>query len=97
MNWLSYLMKAMAAVPYVVMGIQTLHGAATSGTDKKQLALGALGLATTVADAELPADEAKQADAVSLLIGNSIDGWVSAFHANNAPGFGTTANPTPAP
>ena len=90
MNWFQYLSKSIAVLPYVVAGIQQIHVDA-KGSDKKQLALESLGLATATAGAVLPTAQGAQAQAVSTAVGSIIDSLVTAFHATGAPGFGQQA------
>ena len=92
MNWLQYLTKSLSALPYIIAGIQAIHQDA-KGADKKTLALESLGLATATAGALLPPEQAAQAQAIGGAVGNIIDNIVTAFHASNVPGFGTTSKP----
>ena len=87
-NWFNLL----SALPYIISGIQQIHSDA-AGATKKQLALEALGLATATAGAILPPEQAAQSQAIGGAIGNIIDNIVTAFHASNAPGFGTNSKP----
>lgn len=80
MNWLQYVLKALSLVPYVVHGIETIHGDAKSGAEKKQLAMESLGLATEVASAADPEHQAA-IDAATSLVSTAIDGTVAVMNA----------------
>jgi hypothetical protein len=80
LNWLQYLIRALSLVPYVVSGIEQIHGEAKSGTAKKQLAMDALGLSSTVAKQMSP-EHAEAADAAAQLVSTAIDGTVAVMNA----------------
>lgn len=79
-NWLGFLVRALSTVPYIVAGIEHIHGDAVSGADKKQLAMEALGLSTAIAPAIDPA-HADTIAAASQLASSTIDGVVSVMNS----------------
>lgn len=89
----TWMIKLLSLIPYVVSGIEQIHGDAVSGADKKTLAMEALGLsATTAAQAdpgELPAIQAATA-----LASTTIDGVKAVYNAVTQP---ATTAPAPAP
>src|SRR5258708_29902125 len=50
-KWMQYLLRALAAAPLLVAGIEQIHGDTMKGADKKQLVMESLGLASAVAPA----------------------------------------------
>lgn len=74
--WVTLLINALSAVPYIVAGIEKIHGDSKSGAQKKQLAMEALGLASTSASVIDPA-QATTINAASTLVSQTIDGVVS--------------------
>src|SRR5450759_5136530 len=92
MNWLALLFKL---VPYVVAGIEMIHGDQVAGSTKKQMAMDALGVATQAALTGVP-NQATAVQVSAALTSQMIDGVV-AF--NNATGLfnkktGATATAT---
>lgn len=83
MNWLTYVMKALSLVPYVVHGIESIHGDAKSGAEKKQLAMESLGLAESVAGVVDP-EHQPAIDAATSLVSNAIDGTVAVMNATKS-------------
>jgi hypothetical protein len=77
----AWMIKLLSLLPYVVSGIQQIHGDAKSGAEKKQLALEALGLSTSAAAAIDPA-QAPVIEAVKDLASNAIDGVKSVYNAS---------------
>ena len=84
------------AAPYIVVGIQAIHGDAVSGADKKTLALEALGLAASTADSVLTGANKTDADEAAAVAGNLIDSIVGLFKFKGLYGFGK-GMPAPAP
>ena len=80
MNWIQYVLKALSLVPYVVHGIETIHGSEKSGAEKKDLAMQALGLTEQVAEAADPEHKAA-IDAAASLVSDAIDGTVAVMNA----------------
>ena len=80
MNWLGKLMALLPMIPYIVAGIEKIHGSAISGASKKDLAMQALGLASNTAETVLPGD-APAVAAASDLVSGAIDGVVATFNA----------------
>jgi len=76
----SWLVKLLSLLPYVVSGIEQIHGDAKSGVEKKQLAMEALGLASGVATAADPSQKAAIAAATDL-VSNAIDGVKNVYNA----------------
>jgi hypothetical protein len=73
MGWLSVLTSIFKYVPYVVHGIQTLHGDSQSGASKKQMAVDILGEATGAAVANLSPQNAELAKIASAIASVAID------------------------
>lgn len=96
MNWFSRLVASLPLIPGVITAIEQIHGDAKSGADKKQLALESLGLAGQAAAGLDPA-EAPAIESITNLIGNTIDGVVSAFNTHGWPGQQTTPAAASAP
>jgi len=90
--WLKYLFQALQFIPFVVAGIEHIHGEAPSAT-KKQMALDALGLASTVATGVLPEEHQAAVAAATELASTTIDGVVKTF---NAAGVFQKGKPVPA-
>lgn len=80
MDWLKYLVQALAMVPYVVSGIESIHGSTISGASKKALAMQALGLSSSVAEAMDPG-QAPVIQAATQLASSTIDGVVAVMKA----------------
>jgi predicted aconitase with swiveling domain len=87
-NWLAFLVRALSAVPYVVAGIEQVHGSAMSGADKKELALQALNLSANVA-LGLDPQHQQLIGAAAQLASSTIDGTVAVMNAAK----GSTAKP----
>jgi hypothetical protein len=81
MDWNAFSLKLISLSPLIVAGIEQIHGAAISGAAKKDLAQGALLLASGVADQVLPADQQKIAAAVAAATSPLIDAIVLVFKA----------------
>jgi hypothetical protein len=79
-NWLQYLVQALSTVPYIVAGIEHIHGSAISGASKKELAMQAIGLSSVIAPVIDPAHAATIA-AASHLASSTIDGVVAVMNA----------------
>lgn len=75
-----WVMQMLALLPYIVTGIEHIHGDAKSGAEKKQLAMEALGLSANVATAADPKDS-PVIDAARQLASSSIDGVVTLMNA----------------
>lgn len=76
----SWLIKMLGLIPYVVSGIEQIHGEELRGADKKQLAMDALGLSATTAMVLDPG----QSDAISAaaqLASAAIDGVKAVYNA----------------
>lgn len=86
MNWL---LQLIMMVPGIVKSIEVIHGNAKSGVEKKDLAMQSLGLATVVAETELPQDS-ESIEAAKNLASNLIDNTVTFLNA-------TKNMPFPAP
>jgi hypothetical protein len=78
--WLAYLMRALTSLPYIIQGIEAIHGNAKSGAEKKQLALDALGLASVV-DQTIDPSHAQAAQAATQVVSQAIDGIVAVANA----------------
>jgi hypothetical protein len=79
-NWLAFLVRALSAVPYVVAGIEQVHGSAMSGADKKELAMQALNLSANVA-LGLDPQHQQLIGAAAQLASSAIDGTVAVMNA----------------
>jgi hypothetical protein len=90
--WLKYLFQALQFIPFVVAGIEHIHGEAPGAT-KKQMAIDALGLASTVASGVLPEEHQAAVAAATELASTTIDGVVKTF---NAAGVFQKGKPVPA-
>jgi hypothetical protein len=90
----TWMIKLLSLIPYVVGGIEQIHGDAKTGAEKKQLALEALGLAENAAAA---ADEkdAPAIQAAAALASTTIDGVKSVYNA--VKGKGAAPAPVPVP
>lgn len=86
---LKLVFTAIQMVPAVVQGIENIHQNTVAGAAKKDLALQSLMLASGVAGAIDPQDSAT-IDAVSQVIGHTIDSSVSLY---NATGWGHKSTP----
>jgi hypothetical protein len=97
MNWLSKILAALPMIPGIVMGIETIHGQAKSGVDKKTLALESLGLSSAVAGAVSPG-HANEISAATDMASEIIDSVVKGFNAFGWHGHSVTpVVVTPAP
>jgi hypothetical protein len=79
-DWKSFSFKMLSLAPVIVAGVEQLHSAA-NGATKAQLAQGSLLLAAGVADATLPDDQKKIADAVAPVAANLISSIVDLLNA----------------
>ncbi len=79
--WMQLLLKGLSAAPYIVAGIEHIHGDAVRGTDKKTLAMEALGLANNSALALLPTEFAPAIQAASATVSMAIDGIKATMNA----------------
>jgi len=105
--WLSIFLKAFSAIPYIVAGIEHIHGDAKSGADKATLAQESLGLASATASAFAPAADQQIVANFTNLASQTITAVQQAFAASGTPTNGVvppalqaapvTAAPTPAP
>ena len=75
-----WLVKLLGLIPYVVSGIEHIHGDSISGADKKTLAMEALGLAATSAAAVDPSQQAA-IEAAAGLASSAIDGVKNVYNA----------------
>jgi hypothetical protein len=91
-NWL---IKILSLIPYIVSGIETIHGDTKSGADKKQLAMESLGLAAGAAEAADPGQK-PSIIAATQLASSTIDGVVAVYNAVK-PKVATPAPATPTP
>ncbi len=80
MGILARILGYLPLIPSIVQGIESIHGNALAGADKKTLAMQSLGLATAVSDAVAP-EFKTEADAASQLASTTIDAVVAAFNA----------------
>jgi hypothetical protein len=92
MNWLHKFLAQLPLIPAIVVGIEQIHGSAVAGATKKNLALQALGLATGVADATLPAPFSAAADTASVAASVVIDEVVKLFNKTAWPGQAAAAS-----
>lgn len=90
--WLKYVFQALQFIPYIVAGIEHIRGEAPGAT-KKQMAMDALGLASTVAGEVLPPEHQPAVAAATKLASDTIDGVVKTF---NAVGVFQKGKPVPA-
>lgn len=74
--WLQFIVKMQQAIPYVVAGIQHIHGDAMAGADKKTLAMDALGLSYGLAKNVAP-EHLDSINAATVLAATTIDNVVS--------------------
>lgn len=95
----SWVMQMLALLPYIVSGIEHIHGDAKSGAQKKQLAMEAVGLGANVASVADPKDQPVIA-ASQKLASDTIDNVVAVMNATKnsqtaqvpaAPAAGATA------
>ena len=91
--WLKYLFQALQFVPFVVAGIEHIHGE-KDGATKKQMAMDALNIASVVAAGVLPEEQQPAIAAATQLASATIDGVVKTF---NAAGVFQKGNAKPAP
>lgn len=84
-NWMALVVRIMASIPMIVTGIEQIHGDTLAGAQKKQLAMEALGLASTVAPVldQNPQHQAMMGAAADLA-SNTIDGVVNLMNASQA-------------
>ncbi len=85
-NTLATALQGLKALPYVLAGIQAIHGDAIAGADKKKLALESLGLAVATAENLLPG-EATLIEAASTVTSGLIDSFVNLFKLGGLFGF----------
>ena len=78
-----WLIKMLSLIPYVVSGIEQIHGEAKTGAEKKQLAMEALGLAATSA-LTLDPGQSQAIQAAAALASDAIDGVKSVYNAVKA-------------
>ena len=90
--WLKYVFQALQFLPFIVAGIEHIHAEAPGAT-KKQMAMDALGLASTVATGVLPEEHQAAVAAATQLASTTIDGVVKTF---NAAGVFQKGKPVPA-
>ena len=95
MGILARILGYLPLIPSIVQGIETIHGNAVAGADKKTLAMESLGLATAVTDAVAP-EFKTEADAASQLASTTIDAVVAAFNAAGWAGHTIPAIPATA-
>jgi hypothetical protein len=76
----TWMIKLLSLIPYVVSGIEQIHGDAKTGKEKKQLALEALGLASSSAEA-IDSKDASAIQAATFLASTTIDGVKSVYNA----------------
>lgn len=88
----TWMIKLLSLIPYVVSGIEQIHGDAKSGAEKKQLAMEALGLSANVALNADPKDQAA-ITAATALASTCIDGVKNVYNAVTKPALA----PAPAP
>jgi len=92
----TWMIKLLSLIPYVVSGIEQIHGDAKSGKEKKQLAMEALGLAAAGATAIAPANDDPAIQAATALASMTIDGVKSVYNASkNADAAKPPAKVTP--
>lgn len=89
-----WILSLVSAIPYVVSGIQAIHGDAVAGATKKKLALEALGLAGNTAVGTLTGTNQQYAAAATNLASTLIDNFVGAFKATGSFNF-TPVVPAP--
>lgn len=78
--WLKYLFQALQFLPFVVAGIEHIHGE-KDGATKKQMAMDALNIASTVAAGVVPEEQQAAVAAATQLASTTIDGVVKTFNA----------------
>jgi len=78
-----WLIKMLGLIPYVVSGIEQIHGDTLHGAEKKQLAMEALGLATTTALTVAPGEQAAIV-AAAKLASIAIDGVKEVYNATRS-------------
>ena len=77
----AWMIKLLALIPYLVSGIEQIHGDAKTGAEKKTLAMESLGLASGVAGALAPADDNPAIAAATALASQTIDGVKTVYNA----------------
>jgi hypothetical protein len=93
----SWLIKILSLVPYLVSGIEQIHGETKSGVEKKQLAMDSLGFATNAAMTLDPNDK-EAIQAAQALASVTIDGVKAVYNAvKPKPVAVARAVPSPAP
>jgi hypothetical protein len=75
-----WMIKLLSLLPYVVSGIEQIHGDAKTGAEKKQLALEAVGLGSNAA-AFIDPKDAPAIAAATQLASTTIDGVKSVYNA----------------
>src|ERR1700753_4020118 len=75
-----WLKRTLGAIPYIVGGIEQVHGDAKSGATKKQLAMESLGLAIQ-ATGEIDRALDPALIAATTLISQTIDGVKAVYNA----------------
>lgn len=81
---LQMLMRGLSLIPYIVAGVQHIHGDAKSGVEKKQLAMEALNLAVFGATVVDPS----QSQAIGIaqqVFSTAIDGAKAVYNAGQNP------------
>jgi len=92
-----WLIQMLGLIPYLVSGIEQIHGEAKSGADKKQMAMEALNLSANAALSLDPA-QAPVIQAAAQLASLTIDGVKAVYNAAKdakamPPASGTRAAP----
>jgi hypothetical protein len=90
-----WMIKLLSLLPYVVSGIEQIHGDAKSGVEKKKLALEALGLSSGSAGALDPAQK-PVIDAVYNLASDAIDGVKTVYNTSRASAASAVVQTAPA-
>lgn len=75
-----WIFQMLQLLPVIVTGIEHIHGDAKTGAEKKQLAMESLGLASGLAGAVDPSQQAI-IDASTQLASTAIDGVVAVMNA----------------
>lgn len=78
--WLQYAARVFSTLPYIIAGIQHIHGDTIAGTEKKALAMEALGLSFQLASTVDP-QHAPAINAATVMAGNAIDDLVALMKA----------------
>lgn len=79
--WMQLLVKSFAAAPYIVAGIEHIHGDTKKGADKKTLAMEALGLSEASAGALLPDEYQPALAAATAAVSAAIDNIKAVMNA----------------